>query len=157
MSEHRLPEQPDITTLLRGLLGREVTLTRADSGVEQGYTAIYVNPLGEPKAAVQFDLPLAASAGASLALIPAGQAEDWIKEGSLTGDGFDNAYEVLNVLAAAYNQTDESKHVKLAKVLGPGEAPDPAAAAVITAPATKMNYGVDIKGYPAGFLSVAAM
>lgn len=149
-----LPFEPDLTSMLDGLLGRAVTLTRVDTTAEPALTAVYATADGRPSAVITFDLALAASAGASLALIPAGQAQDWITSGVLSDDGRDNAAEILNVLAASFNERDATRHVKLVGVLGADEAPDGDAAAGIAAPAARHDFTVDVEAYPSGHMAV---
>jgi len=150
-----LPDQPSLVILLRGLLDRDVTLHRDDAHVaENWFTAEYIDSAGDTVAVVRFDLALAASAGASLALIPRGATEDWISAGELTEDAIDNASEVLNVMAAGFNQADHSRHLKLANVTRPGLELAASASKVIESPVAHAGYLVNIAGYPDGRLTV---
>jgi hypothetical protein len=152
----RLPFQPDLTQMLRGLLDKEVVLERVDPAGSEGYHAIYVNKNGEPVAALRMDLPLAASAGAALALIPAGQVEGWLESGELPDDAYECTYEVLNVLASAFNQADEARHVKLSHVLAPGEPGEGRVARGINGPRAAEHFTVEVPGFPGGRLSAVA-
>ena len=59
------------------------------------------------------DLAFVPGAGAALALIPPGQAQEWMSSGTLPDDAVDNAAEVLNVLAATLNDVNPSRHVTM--------------------------------------------
>ena len=148
-----LPEQPLLVILLRSLLDREVAFHRHHVPSECDWlTAGYVDGFGAVVAVVRLDLALAGSVGAALALIPRGVTEEWISAGVLTDDAIDNASEVLNVLAAGFNQADHSRHVKLAGVTRPGVEVEAPVSKVIGSPVAHAGYVVNIAGYPGGRL-----
>lgn len=152
----KLPDQPSLAILLRGLLDRDVTLHRGEPDDADGFTAIYVNRDGVPVCAARFDLALASSAGAALALIPAAQAEQWVAAGELDDEGLGNASEVLNVLASAVNNANDDLHVKLHEVLPLGQAAQGRAAQVTDAPLARVRYEVRVDGYPTGSMTLLA-
>lgn len=156
-STRRLPFVEELTAMLEGLVGREVSLTPTAATGAPSHTALYVERSGLATAAVQFDLALAAASGASLALIPASKAAEWVAAGRLSDEGNENASEILNVLAAAFNQRDTHRHVKLDSVV---IAPDPVpgdAALALAHPGARADYAAQVEGYPAGHLGVMAL
>ncbi|MFN8050691.1 MAG: hypothetical protein U0Q22_04605 [Acidimicrobiales bacterium] len=153
---HRLPSQPQLTQMLRGLLGREVELTKIEPHDHPSYVAIYSDATGRAVNVLAFDVPLAASASAALALIPVGSAEEWIASGELPEDARDNVYEVLNVLAATHNQNDESRHVKLTSLVSPGDALPDDVARGLASPAAFVWFRAEVPGFPGGILNAAA-
>ena len=62
--------------------------------------AVYVDAHLGLRALVVADLPLAARAGAAIALMPAGAAEVAVEEGQLSEALYENAQEILNVTAS---------------------------------------------------------
>ena len=155
-----IPFEADLASMLEGLLGRDVTVrTPADEPgtFDPSLTAIYADADGVASASIAFDLALAATGGAALALIPTGQAEEWIRDGTLTEDGHDNAAEILNVLAAAFNDRNPSRHVKLVGVHDAGDDIEPAIAAALLAPSARLDLIADVDGYPSGRLRVSIL
>jgi hypothetical protein len=156
-----LPGAKDVRDLLEGMLGRDVELTTggamvdpgADSGAQVG---VYVDRNLGLRAIVVADLPLAARAGAAIALMPAGAAEVAIEEGQLSPALYENAYEILNVTASLFN-AEGAPHVKLDACYAPGEALPADVAQWVLAYVRRLDLDVDVKGYGPGRLSVLAL
>ena len=156
-----LPGAKDVRDLLEGMLGRDVDLTTGgamvDPGADDGaQVAIYVDRTLGLRALVVADLPLAARAGAAIALMPAGAAEVAIEEGQLSSALYDNAYEILNVMASLFNVGD-APHVKLDRCYAPGEALPADVAQWVLAYVRRLDLDVTVKGYGPGRLSVLAV
>jgi hypothetical protein len=156
-----LPGAKDVRDLLEGMLGREVEVRtggamvnpQADGGAQVG---AYVDRLGALRAVVVADLPLAARVGAAIALMPAGGAEVAIEESRLSPALFDNAYEILNVMASLFNVGD-APHVKLDGCWAPGGALPADVAQWVLTYVRRLDLDVDVKGYGTGRLSVLAL
>ena len=156
-----LPGAKDVRDLLEGMLGREVDVTtggamvnpNADDGAQVG---AYVDKLGVLRALVVADLPLAARAGAAIALVPASGAEIAVEEGQLSAALFENAYEILNVMASLFNLPD-APHVKLDGCWAPGEALPADVAQWVLSYVRRLDLDVNVKGYGPGRLSILAL
>lgn len=153
---HRIPSQPDLTQALRGLLGRDVGLSKVVRREFPSFVAVYTDESGAAVNLLCVDLHLAASASAALALVPAGQAEEWVASGSLPDHARENLYEVLNVLAATHNRGEGSRHVKLSSLLSPDDELPAEVASGRNAPALTAWFEVDVAGYPGGLIEAAA-
>ena len=120
-------------------------------------TASYLRDDGSVGAAVVSDIEVAAFAGAALALIPKGVANDCVKDGELTEMLADNFHEVLNVASAWFNGKG-APHVSLGEVTDPGGRPAQTVQAVVANHAERADFEVEVDGYGKGvlrFLSVA--
>jgi hypothetical protein len=156
-----LPGAKDVRDLLEGMLGREVEVRtggamvnpQADAGAQVG---AYVDKLGALRAVVVADLALAARAGAAIALMPAGGAEVAIEESQLSQSLFENAYEILNVMASLFNVGD-APHVKLDGCWAPGDTVPADVAQWVLSYVRRLDLDVDVKGYGPGRLSVLAL
>ncbi|GAA2726590.1 hypothetical protein [Cellulomonas aerilata] len=156
-----LPGAKDVRDLLEGMLGREVDVRTGGAMVNPGaeggaQIGAYVDKLGALRALVVADLPLAARAGAAIALVPAGGADVAIEESRLSQALFENAYEVLNVMASLFNVGD-APHVKLDGCWAPGEAVPADVAQWVLSYVRRLDLDVDVKGYGPGKLSVLAL
>ena len=117
-----LPPAKDVRDLLEGLLGRDADFsdgTRVGTA-DVGIVAVYVDDALRMRALVGMDLPMAASAGAAIGLVPAGGAQAAVEDGELYPNLRDNVAEVLNVMAALFNVGD-APHLKLYSTHGAGE------------------------------------
>ena len=156
-----LPNAKDVRDLLEGMLGREVDVTTGGAMVDPGaadgaQVGIYVDRNLGLRALVLADLPLAARAGAAIALMPAGGAEVAIEESALSQALFENAYEILNVMASLFN-VGEHPHVKLDGCWAPGDAVPADVAQWVLSYVRRLDLDVDVKGYGPGRLSVLAL
>src|SRR6478735_5639836 len=98
-----LPDRKAIKDLFEGLLGRDVEIgdaTPITLDHPRPVVATYVDDNYKLTAIALMDLHLAANAGAAIALIPKGGAEAAIEDLRLPPNLFENAAEILNVLAA---------------------------------------------------------
>lgn len=124
----RLPDPAGLGTAIGALLGSPVVITKAPAPLlftaanRRGYCALYVTAEGFCSAAVACDLRFAASAGAALAAQSSDVVDTWMRAGRLDDEGAENLGEVLNVVAANFNDANPQRHVKLWGCLQPGQA-----------------------------------
>jgi hypothetical protein len=161
LTETPLPNAKDVRDLLEGMLGRDVDLVTGGAMVDPGaaggaQVGIYVDAHLGLRALVVADLPLAARAGAAIALMPAGAAEVAIEEEQLSEALYENAYEILNVTASLFN-VDGAPHVKLDRCYAPGEALPGDVAGYVLAYVRRLDVDVNVKGYGPGRLSILAV
>jgi hypothetical protein len=161
LTETPLPNAKDLRDLLEGLLGRDVDLTTGGSMVDPGaadgaQVGVYVDAHLKLRALVVADLPLAARAGAAIALMPAGAAEVAIEEGQLPESLYENACEIFNVTASLFN-VEGAPHVRLDRCFAPGEALPADVAPWVLAYVRRLDVDVVVKGYGPGRLSVLAV
>lgn len=153
-----LPASLAIRNLLEDLLGREVAVLPADpvesKDLPTTAVAIYVGDDRQLVGVLGLDLSLAAYAGAALGLLPAGGAEDAVKEKSLPPALAENVRELCNILTTLLNR-EGAPHVKLHQVLLPGEAVPNDASAHLLALGRRLDLRVDIARYGAGRLSLS--
>lgn len=151
-----LPDRKAIKDLFEGLLGRDVEIGDAVPIVfdhPRPVVATYVDDNYKMTAVAVMDLPLAANSGAAIALVPQGGAEAAIEESRLPPNLFDNASEILNVLAAPIGDHC-GVHVKLSSTFAPGEAIAPQVEAVAVSLGARQDVTLDIAGYGSGRLSI---
>ncbi len=153
---HRLPPPPEITSILRGLLDKDVTLSRTDRVLDgPSLCAVYINRDDRPTNVIVVDVALGGSMSAALALMPVDRVDEWVAAGDLDEDSAETLHEVLNVLAAAHNNgNDDARHVRIDRLVRPGG--DLGDAAGMDAPILQQTYEVTVGGYPGGLLRVAA-
>jgi hypothetical protein len=115
-----LPTRHAVRSLIEGLVGRDVELKDTDpvSNATTNLVAAYVTDQMAVSAVAVLDLAGAARLGGALGLLPKGGVDDAIAEKSLSGLMRDNAYEVMNVLAAVFN-VEGAPHVRLFELYGP--------------------------------------
>ena len=154
-----LPERKQIKDIFEGLLGRDVAIgdgTPVTLDAPRPVVATYVDDQHRLSTVVVMDLPLAAHSGAALALIPKGGAEIAIEEGVLPVNLFENASEILNVLAAPIGEAS-GVHQRLETAFAPAEAVPPQVAACAATPGAREDVVLDIHGYGRGGLSVVTV
>jgi hypothetical protein len=115
-----LPTLDNIENLLQALFGREVTLKRMPPGqaVKKPYLiGKYLDAQDQLRAVVVVDRPIAFGFGGALSMIPIPVVKEALNEESLPENLYDNAYEVLNVMASLFNDHRQGAlHVKLREV-----------------------------------------
>ena len=151
-----LPDRKAIKDLFEGLLGRDVSIGDAVPIVfdhPRPVVATYVDDKFTLTAVAVMDLQLAANAGAAIALVPKGGAEAAIEDLRLPPNLFENASEILNVLAAPIGDHC-GVHVKLSSTFAPGETVPPQVESVAVSLGARQDVGLDIAGYGSGRLSM---
>ena len=103
----RMPSPNDISTFLADIMGRPVqsvekTVDLADADTIW-YCGVFVEDTGTVSGAYITDLPGAAYAGASLAMIPKPVADESITTGELVASLRENVAEVANIASSLLN------------------------------------------------------
>ncbi|MGV8967664.1 MAG: hypothetical protein ACOH2F_15470 [Cellulomonas sp.] len=159
--ETPLPGAMDVREVFEGLLGRDVEVTTGGAMVNPALpggalVGIYVDNHLKLGALVLFDLPLAARAGAAIALVPAATANFAIEDRALTPALFDNSAEILNIAGSMFN-TEGSPHLKLDRCYAPGELLPSDVAQWILAYVRRIDLTLEIKGYGPGKFSALVL
>jgi hypothetical protein len=154
-----VPDRKQIKDLFEGLLGRDVTVGDAapvplDSR-PRPTTAVYVDDRNKLSSVVLMDFPLTAWAGAALALLPKGGAEDAIDDKDLPQSLLENAAELLNVLAAPIGEAS-GVHQRLYQTFGPTELPPSDVVVWSARLGAREDVALGIHGYGSGTLSLVA-
>lgn len=158
MSAH-LPDVKSVRDILSGVLGRDVTVENSGPRVQSPEGALlagYVNQPGTLCAIVALDLAATASFGAAIALTPPKVAADAIADGAFPDDLTENAGEVLNILASAFN-VEGAPHMRLAFTYTPGRPAPASLVAWLAAYVPRLDLGVTPTGYPSGRLSLLVL
>jgi hypothetical protein len=115
-----LPTRHAVRSLIEGLIGRDVDIKDGQPVTPKttNLLAVYVNDKMAVSAVAVLDLEGGARLGGALGMLPKGGVDDAIAERQLPGLLRDNAYEVLNVLAAIFN-VENAPHVRLYEMYGP--------------------------------------
>jgi hypothetical protein len=154
-----LPERKQIKDLFEGLLGRDVAVgdgTPVTFDPPRPVVGAYVDPQHQLSMVVVMDLALAAHSGAAIALIPKGGAEAAVEDKVLPPNLFDNAAEILNVLAAPLGEAS-GVHQRLSATYAPGEPVPPVVAVAGATLGAREDLTLDISGYGRGTLSMVAV
>lgn len=154
-----LPHRKHIKDLFEGLLGRDVAI--GDSSpvtfdIPRPVVATYVDDAHRLTTVVVMDQALAAYAGAALALLPRGAAEDAVESQLLPPNLFDNSAEILNVLAAPIGEAS-GVHQRLLETYAPSDPVPPQVQAHGATLGSREDVEVDISGYGRGGLSVVVL
>ena len=156
MPDIHIPKIDRLGEQLTSLLGRETTATEApgpNSFDDSCHTARYFTRDDKLAALCQVDLAVAAFLGAALAMVPAGGAEEAVKDGDLGANLTDAYSEVANIMAGLLC-SDGYPHVRwvsIAKSLGALDDDDKA---IMAKPHKRIDVEVDIEGYGAGKMTI---
>lgn len=161
MSGTPLPSALEVRELLEGLLGREVEVgtggPMVDPGAEDGaLVAEFVSDQMQLSALVVVDVPLAARAGAAIALMPSHLSENAVGAGELTDVLLENAGEILNVMASMFN-TEGAPHLRLNAVHPPKSALPNDVAGWVMAYVPRLDLECEVSGYGPGNVSVLVL
>jgi len=150
-----LPTRHAVRSLLEGLVGRDVDLKETDpiSNATTNLVAAYVTDTMTVSAVAVLDLAGAARLGGALGMLPKGGVDDAIAEKSLPDLMRDNAYEVLNVLAAVFN-VEEAPHIRLYELYGPDGAVPGDLLALSQVIGSRMDLILGLAGYGDARLSI---
>lgn len=150
-----LPSRHAIRSILEGLIGRDTTLSDAQPLPPRAsnLVAVYVTDKLAVSALAVINLEAGARLGGALAMLPKGGVDDAIAERDLYPALRDNCYEVLNVLAAAFN-VPNAPHVRLYELLGPNGVVPADLAAMSAMVGNRMDVKIEIAGYGSGLLSL---
>lgn len=154
-----LPHRKQLKDLFEGLLGRDVAIGDTSPVVFEAprpVVATYVDDTHRLTTVVVMDQALAAYAGAALALVPKGAAEDAIENRMLPPNLFENSAEILNVLAAPIGDAS-GVHQRLDATFAPSDTVPPQVQAHGATLGAREDVEVDIAGYGRGSLSVVVV
>lgn len=161
MSATPLPSALEVREVVEGLLGREMTVLTGGPMVDPAgpggaVVAEYVSDQMRLAALIVMDLPMAARAGAAIALMPSSASEAAVADGELTDVLLENSGEILNVLASLFN-TDGAPHLRLNAVHAPNTALPTDVAPWVMAYVARLDLECDITGYGPGVVSVLVL
>lgn len=156
-----LPSAYAVKEMLEGLLGRDLEAVLGTGAVnpaaEPGaLVGVYTDDRMALRALLILDLPLAAHCGASIALIPVGQAHAAAEDGVLPEALYENVAEVLNVAAGLFN-ADGAAHVKLYQTYRPGEPLPGDVQRWVLAFVRRLDMELGVAGYGKGRISILAL
>jgi hypothetical protein len=156
-ADRRMPLPEDVRDMLKDLLGKPVAASKRavapfDVKAVAYVTGLYVSTDDELIGACVTDLPLAASAGAALAMIPVVVARESVRAGRLDPGLRDNYYEVVNIVSAMLNGPTVP-HLRLSELVD--GIPDEVIALAKKA-AGHRHYDVTIVGYDGGVIALIA-
>ncbi len=147
-----LPPTPELEKLLAGLLARTVKVTAAEAPPGGPCAvALYRSDAPVVEVAALVGLPLAASFGAALSVVPPGVVRDVVAAGALDGALQDNLGEVMNVLARFVSAS--GRRFALAKLFCPPAGAPPDLGAAARGSDEIRAVAVDVAGYASGQLA----
>ncbi len=158
MATPQLPSPEAFGTQAGILVGKRLKVTRgaALGAADVRCMASYVDAGGAVVFVIVTDVAFVASMGAALAMMPAGAVAEVLRTGKPSPALVENAYEVLNVAAALFNEVaGTSLHVKLDQVrIGPLDA---SRTTLIAHPASRLDLTVTLPGYTDGRLALLGL
>jgi hypothetical protein len=142
---HPLPSEVAFAKHVSGILGKPTEIKAAAAPYDPKpddpfILAVYIDDAGKPSAIGLCDVPIGASMGACLTMIPAGVAKDDIKAKKLSEALLDNLKEVFNISASLFNLPG-APHLRL----GPVHVAPPALPADIAAMLAQNKVRVDFQ------------
>jgi hypothetical protein len=123
LNQSPLPTRHAVRTIIEDLLGRDVDLVDLDSPIQTDATCfygVYVTDQDAVAAVAVLDFSGAVRIGGALGMMPRSIVDEAIETVMIPELLRDNTYEVLNVMAAAFN-VENAPHVRLYEnMYGPG-------------------------------------
>ncbi len=153
----RMPNAAQLGEFLRDLLGKEVTLTAHAEELGTGATdglvcGVLLEEDGSVGGACIADLSAAAYAGASLAMIPKGAADEAIASGQLTPTLRDNFAEVVNIITGIVNNPIQP-HLRMS---GVEDGVSDAVRDLLIRAAGRSSFDLDVEDYGTGKFALFA-
>lgn len=156
MARIHMPDVKQLAAQLGTLVGRTCRISESAAPHRfeaNAHTARYCTRDDRLGAICQVDLSLAAFLGAALALVPAGGAEEAVKEGEL-GHNLRDAYsEIANIMAALLCD-DGAPHMRWVGIHTALDDLGDDAKAIVDSPCERIDVVVEVEGYGAGRLSL---
>jgi hypothetical protein len=153
---HRLPDAPLVARTLSDLNGKPARCVAfkpaAPAAFATQVVGRYVGPDGQLAALLLADVPLAASLGAALVMLPPVVVQECIDRGRIDDNVAENLREVLNVCAGLFNSA-ATPRVKLADLATVTKLPDQVAA-FAKAATGRLDVDVTVPGYPGGKMTL---
>lgn len=145
------PDGNAVAKLLETIFGNGLAVSDSDSpDVSDKHTATFIDDEDKLVAVCVCDKSFVAYSGAALSMIPAGVANDMINGGEVSEALVGNFYEVMNICSKLL-MSDSSAHLRLDKVLEPGDAGS--TTAELKGDSVLKGFIVDIPGYGSGEVS----
>jgi hypothetical protein len=155
-----MPDAKGVRDMLADMFGRDVDVAPGvpplAADLIRAMVAVYSDDHYHLAAVLGMDLHLAAYAAAAIGLVPAGAAEDCVADRELSQTLRENGFEVCNVVGALLNR-DGHPHVRMDKVVYPGETPPNDAAGRLLALGNRLDLTVKVHGYGAGRFWLSAI
>ncbi len=149
-NSYEIPTIASLAELLRMIFGDELMANACESpNLEGQYAAVFVGDDDNLAALCVCDNKFVAYSGAALSMIPADVAADMISGNAVTDAMVANFYEVMNICSKLM-MSDTSAHLRLKKVLSPGEAADTISS---LSEGQSHSFAVDIPNYGNGALT----
>src|SRR5690625_3534683 len=153
-----LPAAKDVRDLLEVMLGRDIEVTTGAEPVDPAQQpgavlGVYTDDSLALSTMIVLDLPLAAYAGAALALIPPGGAEAAVEDGFLPDTLLENIAEILNIMTSLFN-VDGAPHHRLYATYSAGQPLPTDVAQWTLAYVPRLGRTVDVQGDGEGRVSV---
>jgi hypothetical protein len=147
-----LPAPEEVARLLRDLFSRPVNPKKGQPlpPSTKVCAGTYADDTGGLVGVCVCDLPISASIGAALALIPAAAAADAVKASKIPAEIYENLREVLNIMAGLFRGT----HVRFCELLPLAAVLPPPVASIVARPLARLDLELSIAGYAGGRLSL---
>ena len=155
-----LPTREAVRQLYNVLLGCQVTVDRGKVSLQPHLgvpmvVADYVVEGGRIAAVGLWDLPLAASSAAALAMMPATTVGECQTAGRLDDDLLELFHEVANITTKLFNSAS-TPHIVLRGVQqAPASLPRDTRA-LVAAPVARLDYDLGVEGFADGVMSLLA-
>jgi len=151
-----LPTTAVVARILTGVLGKQVTATKAPVPMNMKIKAprvfgVYRDREKPITCVCVCDLPLSAYAGGAMLTFPACTINDSLKAGNLEEGLLDTMQEILNICAQFFN--DYGRQVFREIHTGPEKLPEDVGPA-LNAPAARIDLSIAIAGYGSGQMAV---
>jgi|GEM_PF-612199 len=146
------PNPASIADLFEIIFGENVGVSdgAAAADITDQHTATFLDPNDNLVAACTCDSAFVTYSGAALSMIPAEVANEMIEDGEITDEVKANFFEVMNICSKLL-MSDASAHLRLEKVIAPGQLGDTLSA--FEESGTALGFTVDIPRYGRGSLS----
>jgi hypothetical protein len=155
-----MPDAKGVRDMLSDMFGRDVDVSPGvpplAADLVKTTVAVFADDHYHLAAVLGMDLQLSAFSAAAIGLIPAGAAQDCIEDRELSQALRENVFEVCNMLGGLLNR-DGFPHVRMDKVVYPGETPPNDAAGRLLALGNRLDLQVKITGYGAGRFWLSAI
>lgn len=153
-----LPPPAELEKLLSGLLMRAVKVHKVPGEAPEVPCALALYRTDDPvlELAVLCDVPLAASLGAALSVVPAGAVKECVAARGLDEPLRENFAEVMNVLAR-FVSTGSGRRFALKRVTCPPEEAAPELLQAAAGSDERRELSADVSGYAAGRIAFCTL
>ena len=155
---YTLPKPHQIAETLQTLFNREVSVAVSRTPPKKPgrqFAAEFCTPEGEPAVLCLIDAVLACSAGAALALLPAGVANESARRPQPDARILDNLAEVMNVISGMF--AGGGRRVVLRRIHVSLDTLPPTSQPLRDSPPGRLDLEIEIAGYGGGALTALVM